>query len=224
MKRLFFLPTEISYGLLALIIYAFWKLPLIYEIPVLLFTSLILFVFRRSSVPYRDTLKNDGEIFLSPTHGRVESVRHSVLSLDYPSPCHEVRISLSFWDEKGLYLPTAGEATYLKASKGKKIHRRSPTHIFYGPVEELAHTDLTLTSKNQVGTLMRFIDCTTGQRPTIWLKSGDRGRGGACFGYYPFGGTLLIYLPASSDVLVYEKEIVVPGQTVIAALKDQPKG
>lgn len=223
MKRLFFLPTEFSYGLLALIFYAFWKMPLIYEIPVLLLSSLILFIFRRSSIPYRDTLKNDGEIYLSPVHGRVESVRHSVSSLDFPSPCHEVRISINFWDEKGLYLPTAGEATYLKATKGKKLHRRSPTHVFYGPVEELSHTDLTLTSKNQTGTLMRFIDCTTGDRPAIWLKSGDRGRGGACFGYYPFGGTLLIYLPASSDVLVYEKEIVVPGQTVIAALKDQPK-
>lgn len=224
MKRFFFLQTEISYGMLALIIYAFWKLPLVYEIPVLLLSSLVLFLFRRSHIPYRDTLKSDGEIFMSPVHGVVESVRHSVSSLDYPSPCHEVRISISFWEEKGLYLPTVGEVTYLKASRGKKVHRSSPTHVFYGSVEELSHTDFTLTSKNQTQTLMRFIDCTTGKRPTIWLKSGDRGRGGACFGYYPFGGTLLIYLPVTSDILVFEKERVVPGQSVIAALKDQPKG
>lgn len=224
MKRFFFLQTEITYGMLALIIYAFWKLPLVYEIPVLLLSSLVLFLFRRSHIPYRDTLKSDGEIFMSPVHGVVESVRHSVSSLDYPSPCHEVRISISFWEEKGLYLPTVGEVTYLKANRGKKVHRSSPTHVFYGSVDELSHTDLTLTSKNQTQTLMRFIDCTTGKRPTIWLKSGDRGRGGACFGYYPFGGTLLIYLPVTSDILVFEKERVVPGQSVIAALKDQPKG
>lgn len=224
MKRFFFLQTEISYGMVALILYAFWKLPLVYEIPVLLLSSLVLFVFRRSHIPYRDTLKSDGEIYMSPVHGVVESVRHSVSSMDYPSPCHEVRISISFWDEKGLYQPTVGEVTYLKANKGKKVHRNSPTHVFYGSVDELSHTDLTLTSKNQTQTMMRFIDCTTGKRPTIWLKSGDRGRGGACFGYYPFGGSLLIYLPATSDILVFEKERVVPGQTVIAALKDQPKG
>lgn len=223
MKRLFFLPTEISYGLLAAIIYAFWKLPLIYEIPVLLLASLVLFIFRRSHIPYRDTLKSDGEIYLSPVHGVVQSVRHDVTCSDYPSPCHEVRIAISFWYEKGLYLPTAGEVSYLKANKGKKLNRNSPTHTFYGSVEELSHTDLTLTSKNQTTTLKRFIDCSRGQRPIIWLKSGDRGRGGACFGYYPFGGTLLIYLPVSSDILVYEQESVVPGQTVIAALKDQPK-
>jgi hypothetical protein len=224
MKRFFFLQTEISYGLLGLMIYAFMKLPLLIEILVFLGASLILFIFRRSKIIYRDTLKPDGEIYLSPVHGVVESVRHSVIILEYPQACHEVRISISFWDEKGLYLPTMGEVTYLKANKGHKVHRNSPTEVFYGSVEELAHTDLTLTSKNQVGTLMRFIDCTTGKRPTIWLKSGDRGRGGACFGYYPFGGTLLVYVPASSDVLVFEKERIVPGQTVIAALKDQSKG
>lgn len=224
MKRFFFLPIEISYSLIGIIVWAFIELPLLLEIPVLLICSLILFLFRRSMVPYRDTIKNDGEIYLSPIHGRVESIRHSVAIIDYPVTCHEIRISINFWDEKGLYLPTAGEATYLKASKGKKVQRQSQTHVFYGPVEELAHTDLTLTSKNQTETLIRFIDCTTGKRPTIWLKSGDRGRGGACFGYYPFGGTLLIYVPDNSDILVFEKERVVPGQTVIAALKDLPKG
>jgi hypothetical protein len=224
MKRFFFLQTEFTYALVVVIIWAFYKLPLLIEIPVLLFASFILYITRRSRVPYRDTLKNDGEIYLSPVHGVVESIRHNVSIQDYDLPCNEVRISISIWDEKGLYLPTSGEVTYLKASKGKRLHRRSPTHAFYGPVEELAHTDLTLTSKNKTGTLMRFIDCSTGKRPAIWLKSGDRGRGAACFGYYPFGGTLLIYLPETSDILVYEHERVVPGQTVIAALKDLPKG
>jgi hypothetical protein len=223
MRRFFFLPTEISYGLVFVIVYAFLKLPLLIEIPILLVASLILFIFRKSAVPYRDTMKKDGEIYLSPVHGHVESVRHSVSSQDYPSLCHEVRISVSFWDQKGLYLPTSGEVTYLKANKGNKLHRKSPSHIFYGPVEELAHTDLTLTSRSNNNTLLRFIDCTTGVRPSMWLKSGDRGRGGACFGYYPFGGSLLIYLPASSDILVFENELVIPGQTVIAAIKDQPK-
>lgn len=223
MRRFFFLPTEISYGLVAGILYAFWKLPLLIEIPVLLLASLVLFISRRSKVAFQDTLKPTGEIYLSPVHGIVESVRHFVTTQDYTSPCHEIRISISFWDEKGLYLPTSGEVTYLKANKGKKVSRKAPPEMFYGSHEEIAHTDLTLTSKNKVGTLMRFIDCTMGKRPSIWLKSGDRGRGAACFGYYPFGGSLLIYLPASSDVLVYEKEVVVPGQTVIAALKDLTK-
>lgn len=224
MKRLFFLPPLLSYLLILLIPFAFWKFHIIVEIPILLVSSLILFIARRSQIPYRDTLKNDGEIYLSPTFGIVQSIRQNVTMIDYPYPCHEIRVAISFWDQKGLYLPTSGEVSYLKASRGRRLHRDSPTEAFYGPIEDVSHTDLVLTSKNKVQTLMRFIDCSTGKRPTIWLKSGDRGRGAACFGYYPFGGTLLIYVPETSDVLVYENERVVPGQTVIAALKHSPKG
>lgn len=223
MKRFFFLPSLTSYFLVLLLLYGFWKLPLLFLIPLILINTLVLFVSRRSLIPYRDTLKNDGEIYLSPVHGIVESVRHQVSVLDQTMPCHEIRISMSFWDEKGLYLPTAGEVAYLKASQGKKINRYAPNEVFYGSIDQLAHTDFILMSKNQTRTQMRFVDARGGKRPTIWLKSGDRGRAAACFGYYPFGGTLLIYLPATSDILVFEKERVTPGQTVIAALKDQPK-
>lgn len=127
---------------------------------------------------------------------------------------------MSLWDEKGLYLPTTGEVSYLKATKGKKVPRNGENHEFYGPLEDVSHTDLILTSKSGVKTTMRFVDCPNGQRPMVWLKSGDRGRGAACFGYYPFGGTVLIYLPANSDILVYESEHIVPGQTVIADIKE----
>ncbi len=224
MKRLFFLPSEITYLLFGASVYAFFKLPLWLEIIVLLVASLVLFLFRRGQIPYRETAKVEGEMYLSPVHGTVESVRHSVLDTVFSYPCHEVRVSVSFWDEKGLYLPTNAESSYLKASKGLRLSRRAPSHFFYGSLEDVSHTDLTLVSKNNAQTLIRFINCPMGLQPSIWLKSGDRGRGAACFGYYPFGGTLLLYLPATSDVLVYEKEKISPGQTVIAALKDQPKG
>jgi hypothetical protein len=188
------------------------------------FISVICFIVglmtRRSQVPYRDTLKNDGEIFLSPVYGEVKSIRRSVELPHTSGSGQEVRISISGWSEKGLYLPTAGEVSYLRATKGLKISRDADPVAFYRPMDLVAHTDLVLTSKNKTQTLMRFVDCKYGARPTIWLKSGDRGRGAACFGYYPFGGTLLIYLPNNSDILVFEKEFVVPGQTVIAALKD----
>jgi hypothetical protein len=175
---------------------------------------------RRNAVPYRDTLKNDGEIYLSPVNGEVKSIRRNVQLPHIPGEGQEIRISISGWSEKGLYLPTAGEVTHLRASKGMKISREAEPVAFYRSMDDVAHTDFVLTSKNKTQTLMRFVDCKYGTRPTIWLKSGDRGRGAACFGYYPFGGTLLIYLPNNSDILIFEKEFVVPGQTVIAALKD----
>lgn len=219
MRKFFFLPSEIFYLLLILLIVALLNWDLGYKILVSLIVFMTGYAFRRARIPYRDTLKNDGEIYLSPVHGVVESIRRDTNSWE-EGPAHEVRISIGGWDEKGLYLPTTGEVSYLKANKGKKVARNAEPHEFYFPAWELAHTDLVLTSKNQCRTLMRFIDCTYGKRPTIWLKSGDRGRGAACFGFYPFGGTLLIYLPQNSDILVFERERIVPGQTVIAAIKD----
>lgn len=220
MKRFFFLPTTVSWGLLALLIYSWINWGFGYSLLISVICFVVALVTRRTSVPYRDTLKNDGEIYLSPVYGEVKSIRRNVQLPHIADEGQEVRISISGWSEKGLYLPTAGEVTFLKAAKGIKISREAEPVAFYRAMDDVAHTDFVLTSKNKTQTLMRFVDCKYGKRPTIWLKSGDRGRGAACFGYYPFGGTLLIYLPNNSDILVFEKEFVVPGQTVIAALKD----
>ncbi|HXH75572.1 MAG TPA: hypothetical protein VNJ08_11435 [Bacteriovoracaceae bacterium] len=221
MKRFFFLPSEVSYGLLGLTLLCLVKLNFEQAFFILTMIFMVAFAFRRGNIPYRETLKPDGEIYISPVHGTVESIRQNVPILNDSEIGHEVRISISIWDEKGLYLPTTGEVSYLKANKGKKIPRDAEPHVFYGPLDEVSHTDLVFTSKNQAKTLMRYVDGQCCTRPTIWLKSGDRGRGAACFGYYPFGGTLLIYLPKNSDLLVYEAERVKPGQTVIASIKDE---
>lgn len=220
MNKFFFLPTEVAYGMIILLIIAFGWLSLGYKLLVGVLCFVIGYAFRRKSVPYRDTLKNDGEIFLSPVFGEVKSIRQNVPFSFNDESGFEVRIAISGWDEKGLYLPTSGEVSFLKANKGIRISREADATEFYRPVDEIAHTDFVLTSKNQTKTLMRFIDGQYGKRPTIWLKSGDRGRGAACFGYYPFGGSLLIYLPRNSDILVFEKERLIPGQSVIAALKE----
>lgn len=220
MKRFLFLPSEIIYGLIFLCFFVFFEFYSIWSYLLTISVVVLFFVFRRAIIPYRDTLKNDGEIFLSPTYGEIKSIRLNVPTLNERFPHHEVRISISSFAEKGLYLPTSAEVSYLKASKGVKIPRNSEGQAFYRPIDEVSHTDLTLLSKNGVQTLLRFIDCKYGRRPSIWLKSGDRGRGAACFGYYPFGGTLIVYLPQHSDILVFEGESIVPGQTVLAAIKD----
>jgi hypothetical protein len=220
MTRFFFLPAWFIYFLTTFWVYTFFYCSLGYQVCLSMILVFLGYFFRRAAIPYRDTLKNEGEIFLSPVFGRVEAIRRDTTGFEEASLCHEIRISISGWDEKGLYLPTAGEVNYLKAHSGAKIPRKSDEKLFYRPIGELSHTDFILKSKNQTKTLMRFIDWQYGKRPTIWLKSGDRGRGAACFGFYPFGGTLLIYLPQNSDILVFEGEKVVPAQTVIAAIKD----
>lgn len=223
MRRFFFLPSEVFFGLLFVWIYTIFALSFGYILLVSIICGVVFFASRRASIPFRDTLKDDGEIFLSPIHGEVKSIRRNVELIDYPEFCHEIRIAISGWTEKGLYLPTSGEVVYLKAVKGRRIAREAEDHEFYGPVDDVAHTDFVLSTNKKNKALLRFIDGKYAKRPTIWLKSGDRGRGAACFGYYPFGGTLLIYLPENTDILVFENEKVVPGQSVIAVLNDQTR-
>jgi hypothetical protein len=220
MSKFFFLPSGVSWILLILIGTFLYKLHFEQAVLPVALLGTIAFAFRRRNVRFCETTKSEGEIYISPIHGTVESIRTNVPLFNESEAWHEVRISMSIWDEKGLYLPTAGEVGYLRASKGKKIARDAEIHAFYGPLEDVAHTDLVLTSKNETRTMLRFVDGVYCLRPTIWLKSGDRGRGAACFGYYPFGGTLLVYLPKNSDILVYESERVRPGQTVLASIKD----
>ena len=220
MRRITFLPTEIFLSLVAILIYGILNFHLFWKVVLGLVISIVLFAFRRSIIPYQDTWKNNGEIFLAPVYGVVESIRRDTdVWEEYPFS-HEVRISIGPFSEKGIYLPTSGEISHLKAYTGLKVNRYAPAENFYRPALELAHTDIELTSKMQSKSLLRFIDCEYGQRPNLWLKSGDRGRGAACFGHYLFGGTLVIYLPQHSDILVYEKEYIIPGETVIAAIKD----
>jgi hypothetical protein len=220
MRRLSFLPKKLLIAGLATLSWAFFHWSLGAKLLLSGLAILVLFIFRRAVIPYRDTLKNDGEIFLSPIHGVVEGIRRDSPALGDGKLYHEVRISMGFWNEKGLYLPTAGELSYLKYQRGRKVSRRATKEVFYDSTLEFSHTDFILMSKNQTQTILRFIDSEYGQRPTIWLKSGDRGRGGACFGYYPFGGSLIIYLPQNSDILVFEKETLIPGQSVIASIRD----
>jgi hypothetical protein len=215
-----FLPSFYLYLAAFILLVSFLLLPSFVALLILILIGSVLFYFRRARVPFQDTFRLKHEIYLSPIHGKVASIRQNVTRFGDPEIVHEIRITMGFWDEKGLYLPTAGEVTYMKASPGLQVARDAEEHLFYGPPDELAHTDFTLTSSRGVQTLMRFIDCPRGKRPTIWLKSGDRGRGAACFGHYPAGGTLLIYLPKNSDILVYKDEAVVPGKTVIASIKD----
>lgn len=220
MRKFTFIPTGILIITYLFIFYSLRNWSGLITFTLMSFFALSLFVFRRSSVPYRDTIKSDGEIYLAPVYGVVQGIRRDVTIEDSENIYNEIRVSLSLWKEKGLYLPTTAEVSFLKYQKGGKIPINSDSKAFLGSVNDIAHTDLFFISKNQTQTLLRFIDCPYGQRPTIWLKSGDRGRGAACFGHYPFGGTLLIYIPQNSDILVFEGEQLIPGQSVLAAIKD----
>lgn len=218
MSRYFFLHPAIAWGSCFILAWTFFFYPLTTFFWWALILVPLLLIFRRSPVPFIETIKVDKELLLSPVFGTIKSIRPNCELYETGQVGHEIRIALSFWGPKGLYLPTSGQLSYLKHIKGKKIALDAEPENFYGNLEGLSRSNMILTFNKVFPFSMRFIDRPYGVRPEIWMKSGDIGRGGACFGYYLFGGTLIIYLPQECSLLVYENERVVPGSTVLASL------
>lgn len=218
MRRYFFLPPFIAWMSLFILLWTFFFHSYTTFIWCSLFLAPLLLIFRKSPVPFIETVKVDKELILSPVFGTVVSIRPNSQLFETGEIGHEIRIAISFWNPKGLYLPTSAEVSYLKHIKGKKIDLDAEPENFYGNLEGISRSNLTFISNKKIPISMRFVDRPYGVRPEIWMKSGDIGRGGACFGYYLFGGTLLMYIPKECHILVYENERVVPGSTVIASL------
>lgn len=186
--------------------------------PLFIGALFFLWLHRRKEVPWRDTLKNDGEIFLSPIDGEV--VKIGVWTDPEDGKTYgQLRLKMSVTDNWGLHLPSSSEMEFLKQHPGKRLPRRNLAYLAEAQVTEHAQTEMLLRSKNGVGSRLRFIHCVNGKVPRIWMKSGDRGRGAACFGHYPFGGSLIVYVPQPSDILVIENEKIEAGQTVLAVFK-----
>lgn len=175
-----------------------------------------LFIHRKRPVTWNEGMRNDGEIILAPIDGEVVKISSY---FDDEDKCNytAIRINMSHYHAWGLYLPFTSEMAYLKEREGSKRFPRSELATLSNlELKEMSRTDLVLKSPAGLTSHMRFIQCVNGRSPRIWMKSGDHGRGGACFGYYPFGGSLLVFVPENSDILVVENERIRAGESVLA--------
>ncbi len=174
-----------------------------------------LFAYRKKSINWKENLKNDGTVILSPVAGLIVDVGdyyNEEESIHYS----KIKIIVRVTDYWGLHLPFSSEMDFLKSQRGKFLPRKELISFDLSLLETMTKTDLILRSKNSLLTKMTFIHSRFGRSPKIWMKSGDRGKGAACFGYYPFGGSLIIYIPKPCDVLIIKGEQLVPGHTVLA--------
>ena len=122
MRRFTFLPTELIYIFFFIWIYAFWNWSFGYKALTSIILLTVFYALRRSSIPYRDTLKNNGEIFLSPVHGIVQSIRRDTSVWDDVPITHEVRIS----KPAGQYMHVQ-VARYAGSSSLTKVHSKVDT-------------------------------------------------------------------------------------------------
>lgn len=217
-RRNFFIKKKYAITLLVLIFLSWLIVIAPFHLIPILFFILLLFLYRKKTILWKENLKNDGTILLSPVAGEVISIQ-DFYDDEEKQHYSELRIVLRPQDYWGLHLPYSSEMEYLKSQRGKFYPRKDLESLDVEILEVMTKTDLILRSKYGFAIRMVFLHSRFGKSPKIWMKSGDRGRGAACFGYYPFGGSLLIYVQKPCDVLIVKGEKLEPGTTVLAVLK-----
>ncbi len=180
---------------------------------VLIYLSAI-FLFRKNTKPlYREINSSKGLVF-SPVFGEVSSIRQNINHKVFGNNLIEIRFHIPFFSEMGIYLPVQGEIKDLRNKWGTVIYR-------YGEIpdqenEVLNVPQLEIRNKNNELIGMQFVECSLGLTPHFYILPGDKGLALANFGYFPFGGTVLLYLPGNYEILVKENTKVSPKDVLIA--------
>jgi hypothetical protein len=210
MVKFTFLKKDILIKFALLSILLFFILPFTYFLIWIFLLSCYLFLFRRNTVTYKNSLSNTVDIILSPASGTVTGLVKDNDGNQY------VKIRIPIWGPYGLYLPYSSEIHFTHSQGDKKVWRGS-TKV---SPESLAMRRI-VEFKNKLGhiTTVEVFSCIFGKKPDIWLAAGDKGRSTACFGLLPFGGSILVKIPKGANLLINQYETVRAGFTILAGAK-----
>lgn len=190
---------------------------------------LILFLFRRPRVNYKDTPSNSSDIILAPATGEIIDIIHNVDNPQFDPQsdpqsdpqnskelCHLIKISIPFRGPYGLSLPFSCQVNGYECQEGKKIARGKKLD---SNLSILKKKNILIENKSGKTLLIQVLSSYFSGKSQIWARPGDRGRSAACFGLVPFGGETLLSLPTDGDILVKIGDKVKSGETVLAGLK-----
>jgi phosphatidylserine decarboxylase len=217
MRDWFFMRTKWVRLSWLMVVISLWYIPAPWKILAFATCVFWLWLHRRRFNVAGEHNRSESRILLSPADGQIISIKAGSHPADGLAVT-EIRIRMNHWGYWGLHLPASAEMAYLKEFHGPSF-ARSKLADLPSFDEGHARTDVHLKTADGVVTRLRFFHCTTGRSPRTWMKSGDFGKEAACFGHYPFGGSLVVFVPQPSDILVVEHEKITAGQTVLAALR-----
>lgn len=186
-------------------------------LPLMLFYGSTLWIFRRKASPYRENVVNRAEgMIYAPVNARIISVRDNVNHVIFGKNLKEVQLGIPWWSEAGIYLPIKSEIKDFQSKDGKSIFRFKTDAIPDQSSMSVAGVCLSLETNKKQFIGMQFIKCMLGQWPELIVMPGDRGKERANIGFFPFGGTVLMFLPENFDVVINKDNEVIAGETVIA--------
>ncbi len=185
--------------------------------PLLLFYAATLWIFRRKPSPYRENIVNRAQdLIYAPANARVLSVRKNVDHVIFGKNLNEVQLSIPWWSEAGLYLPIKSEIKDFQSKEGKSYFRFARDPLPDQSSVSVAGVCLSLETNKMQYVGLQFVKCILGQWPEIVVMPGDRGKERVNIGFFPFGGTVLLFLPKEFEVLVNKDNEVIAGETVVA--------
>lgn len=118
----------------------------------------------------------------------------------------------------GIFLPLSCEIKNLLVLKGQSFFRLKKAIEELG-AKEGKGVSLALDNRGEsVG--LTFYKCKVGLWPELMVMPGDRGGRRVNIGYFPFGGTVMLYLPKKYEILVKTNDEVTAGETIFAVIPD----
>lgn len=158
----------------------------------------------------RDSLVEATDTFLSPCDGKVIGIKEE-------DTFKKLKIKMSLLNRWALFLPQSSTLELLSRNQGKRYWRLKKTW----PDDDHQSTTMALRNKADVFYFIKFFPSFLGFSALLYMKTGDRGKIGANFGRFYFGGTIILELPNSVDIMVSIGDRVKAGETIVAQLNDE---
>lgn len=167
-----------------------------------------------------DPMVTKGVIF-SPVNGKIMSVVRNVSHGSFGENLIEIQIMIPWWEEQGIYLPLSSEVKNVRIMKGNSIWRYRKIDETLG-AQDGKGVNLSLDNKEELVGLS-FFKCKLGLWPELMVVPGDRGSRRVNIGYFPFGGTVVVYLPKKYEILLEINDEVTSGESILAVIPEHDK-
>lgn len=176
-------------------------------------------VLRRNRNDFRDDHVITKGLIFSPANGKIIHIEYNVSHGVYGDQLTEIQILVPWWKEMGIYMPLSAEVKTLLVLKGHSFFRYTKSEEITGSKEGKG-VSLSLDNRGEsVG--ITFLKCKLGLWPELIVIPGDRGGRRVNIGYFPFGGTVMLYLPKKYEILIKSKDEVLAGESILAVVTEQ---
>ncbi|MDD4973365.1 MAG: hypothetical protein PHY93_03395 [Bacteriovorax sp.] len=213
-----YLPAKFN-TFAAILFVLFWLLGFYKILSILIVAYIVLYVvLRKSRNDFRDDPISTRGVIFSPANGKVVHIEHNVSHGFYGDQLIEIQIMIPWWKEMGIFLPLSCEIKNLLVLKGQSFFRYLKAVEVLGSKEGKG-VSLALDNRGEsIG--LTFFKCKLGLWPELMVMPGDRGGRRVNIGYFPFGGTVMLYLPKKYEILVKTNDEVNAGETIFAVVPD----